>query len=190
MGPAVSRERRSALLVVGALAVVALLRGAVFTTVRQGSAGMEPGLRRGDVLLVSRLAAVEVGDVVLVRFPGDDGPVLKRVVARGPAEVSYGEEGLLVDGTPARTGSREPVTVLRQDCRPLVLEAHVEKLGSQDVLTLAGGPAEASSLPPGALWLLGDNRAGSSDARQWGSVRESGVEGVVVGRLWSGADCP
>lgn len=185
-----SRERRGALVVVGALAVVVLLRAAVFTTVRQGTAGMEPALRRGDVLLVSRLAAVEVGDIALVRFPGDDGPVLKRVVAQGPAEVSYGDEGLVVDGRPARTGMRAPATVVRQDCQELVVEAHVEKLGSQDVLTLAGGPAEAGSLPPGALWLLGDNRAGSSDARHWGSVRESGVEGVVVARLWSGTACP
>jgi len=38
--------------------------------------------------------------------------------------------------------------------------------------------------PPGALWVEGDNPAGSTDSRQFGAVPAAALKGRVVLRLW------
>jgi nickel-type superoxide dismutase maturation protease len=38
--------------------------------------------------------------------------------------------------------------------------------------------------PDGAVWVLGDNAAGSTDSRQLGALPAERVRGVVIARLW------
>ncbi len=181
--------RRTALVLVGLLVVVLLVRRVAFTTVRLATAGMEPTLSAGDVLLVDRLRSPVVGDVVLVTFPGESVPAVKRLVAAGGAALRLDAAGLEVDGEGAPTGDTAAVTVMRQGCRPVSLSAPVERRGRRRYPTLPGGAGAELRVPPAQLFLLGDNRAGSSDSRQWGPVSEDAVEGVVVARLWSASAC-
>ncbi|KAL7546322.1 hypothetical protein ACHAWF_009656, partial [Thalassiosira exigua] len=56
-----------------------------------------------------------------------------------------------------------------------------------DTIVLASGGDETSSqcvVPPGHLWIEGDNALNSLDSRSYGAVPASLVIGTVVCRLW------
>jgi len=40
-------------------------------------------------------------------------------------------------------------------------------------------------LGPKQYWMMGDNRLGSSDSREWGILDESLIQGTIVFRIWS-----
>jgi nickel-type superoxide dismutase maturation protease len=45
-------------------------------------------------------------------------------------------------------------------------------------------PPPGVRVPPGSLWLVGDNRAASRDSRQFGPLPRSSVRGRVAWRYW------
>jgi len=51
------------------------------------------------------------------------------------------------------------------------------------VKRVAAPPPEAR-VPPGSLWVVGDNRAASRDSRRFGPLPRSSVRGRVVWRYW------
>ncbi|MEU6773451.1 signal peptidase I [Streptomyces sp. NPDC046759] len=163
-------------LVVGLLGLV-LAIGA-FASVRSaygtstvGGDSMKPTYERGDLVVWRRVDGSEVrrGDVVLFTPPrsyGFDGPLMKRVVGVGGDRVRC--------CTPV--GSRERVTV---NGKPIE-EPYVY-----------GGDADGAhrpydvKVPEGRLFLLGDYRANSNDARfhldeQGGTVSADAVRGRVT----------
>ena len=128
-------------------------------TVRVPSASMTPALSPGDHLLLDKRdrSSVAVGELVVAADPLGDGLIVKRVVAVGGDTVGF-EDGVLVrNGRPVA----EPYT--------------------RDVLDgVYYGP---DTVPPGAVYLLGDNRFDSVDSREFGPVPVSSVVGHVVARL-------
>lgn len=120
----------------------------------------------------SMAPAVPTGAVVLVRHTGDQVhrrdvvtadvagvPLVKRVVAVAGEEVAVEDGVLVVDGRP----------VCERDVDP----------DRQDGVWF--GPVV---VPAGAVFLLGDDRAGSVDSRTFGAVPVAEVTGRVVARLW------
>jgi signal peptidase I len=168
--PAAARGRLVRRLLRGAgLAVVALLVLLVsgllpLQAIRVPSDSMTPTITAGDHLLLDRRHAdtVAVGDVVVLRDPigGADGGELiaKRVIAVGGDSVGF-EDGVLVrNGRPVT----EPYT--------------------HDFLDgVYYGP---DVVPPGTVYVLGDNRRDSVDSRQFGPVPLSSVVGRVTARLF------
>ena len=133
---------------------------------------MWPTLRTGETALVWRPGAVERGDVVLFdgrgSFVGSDHPrveYIKRVIAVGGDRVACCRDGrVTVNGTPID--------------EPYVPAAAVDALAF-DV-----------RVPPGRLWVMGDNRVRSSDSRAHigdpggGFVPMSRVEGKIEAVIW------
>lgn len=128
--------------------------------VRVGSDSMTPALHSGDLVVVEPLAdPPRHGDVVTIRHLHDGDRLIKRIVAVGGERVAVEDGVLVVDG--------------RRVCEALVDQAR------QDGVWF--GPV---TVPAGTVFLLGDNRAGAVDSRDFGAVDETDVSGRVRLRIW------
>jgi signal peptidase I len=153
------------------------------------SGSMEPQLHVGDRVLVSKLAFQlhdpRRGDIIVFPSPedhsgGDKGTLpgkvvrgvleavglrepsktilIKRVIAL-PGETVEGREGhVYIDGR-------------------LLIEPYLPK----DVKTEDFGPA---TVPPGDLWVMGDNRLDSQDSHVFGAITEASVIGRAIAKVW------
>ena len=165
--------------IVAALAMALLVKAFLFQAFYIPSPSMEPTLDNGDRIIVNKLSYrlhdVNRGDVVVFKDP--QGAVngiedlIKRVVAL-PGETISTEAGrVLINGG-------------------LLLEPY---LISQD---LTGGfslppgcqnPTNASDgclVPPGHVFVLGDNRTNSKDGRFFGPIPEGSIIGRAFLRVW------
>lgn len=159
---------RVRVLVAGALLVTGLVtaRFTVCDTVRVSSGSMAPTVCTGDLVVVDHLAptrGLTVGDIVTFPRPGDGAEQIKRVVATGRQTVAIADAVLLVDGRP-------------------VDEPYV------DLATIDGVYFGPVTVPAGDVFVMGDDRELSVDSRSFGPVPEEGVDGRLVGTLWSA--CP
>ncbi|MFE7194094.1 signal peptidase I [Kitasatospora sp. NPDC057541] len=146
-------------LLIGGFAVIAVS----YRPYNIPTGSMEPTLRTGDTVLARKTDGADVrrGDVVVFRDQAWGGPLMvKRVVAIGgdTVAVATGDQRLTVNGKP-------------------VDEPYLAAQGAQ-------GTAFSVEVPPGRLFLLGDNRLGSLDSRvhlevDGGTVPATGVEARV-----------
>jgi signal peptidase I len=170
--------RASGPVVLGA-AILSLARVAVFNPTCVPSASMQPTLLPGDCVLVevvtTKLSPATRGEIVVFRPPPASGlaaastvgePVeyVKRVVAVGGDTVEVLDGKVLINGVARRE------EVLSRSRQPLKDAATVRPLYSLPQLTV----------PPGGLFVLGDNRNRSSDSHVWGALSER----AVVGKVW------
>ena len=123
-------------------------------TVEGGS--MEPGLPNGSRIVVNRWGGADVDDLAVVRVDrfSDSMASVKRVVAVAGDEIAYDECVLFRNGEPVD----EPYVADIERC---------------------GGSIEATVVPPGHLYVLGDNRAMSMDSRAFGPIPIDDVVGTV-----------
>ncbi len=126
---------------------------------------MHPSIRAGDWLLVRldayRPAAPARGDLVIVRGPRETmAKYLKRVVGLPGEEVSTGDGELLIDG------GRLSV-------------AYLEGLPSS-----AGLETKSWRLGQDQYFVVGDNRAHSTDSREFGPVESRLIVGKATRRVW------
>jgi signal peptidase I len=191
------------LLLVGvALAITFLVRLLLVQAFYIPSGSMEPTLRVGDRVLVSKLAYrlgdVRRGDVIVFDGRGSFAP------ADGG---STGEDGLLA-GIGRSAGAFLGVSPSERDFVKRVVGLpgdHVVCCDAQARLTVngqalterylpAGDPASAEAfdvvVPPGRLWVMGDHRSDSADSRAHlgdpggGTVPLDRVIGKVLVRFW------
>jgi signal peptidase I len=181
-----------ALVSIGALAVLAWLLALIFTKpFLIPSASMEPTLEIDDRILVRKTGGYspERGDIVVVNPPpgaetldcGVQGfePVAKRQACPRPTEgeapVTFVERIVAVGGDRLRI--EQGATVIndkRQD----------------EPYARTGEPCELCDLPreitvpDGHVFLMGDNRAGSADSREWGPIPEDSIVGPALVRYW------
>jgi signal peptidase I len=150
-------------LLVGASLCVALVFGVVRPLVgdvyRIVSTSMVPTLQAGDRVVANKLAYrfgdPARGDLVVFEEPGGDAAAVKRVVGLPGDRVAMRDGVLVVNGA-------------RQQ------EAYVDY---ESVDSQFFGPV---TVPPGTVFVLGDNRADSRDSRRYGPVPEGDLEGEVV----------
>ena len=176
----VAREYAEALLV--ALLFTFLIRWFVVQAFRIPSGSMEDTLAVGDFLFVNKLlygprlpfsplkmpalATPHSGDVLVFKYPEDrTKDFIKRCVAVGGQMVEIRDKQLYVDG------------VLREE--PFV--KHVDPIVRTDVRDRFGPVI----VPPGQLFVMGDNRDLSHDSRYWGFLDRDLVLGKAMFIYWS-----
>jgi signal peptidase I len=162
----------AAVLVAVALGAAYLWLGRIYHV---SSASMEPTLESGDRILVSLRGDIQRGDIVVVDVRntwavrgGGDATVVKRVVGLP------GDRVVCCDDDGAITVSGEPLA------EPYLADGYKDIAGlSYDVV-----------VPPDRLWLLGDSRANSRDARDHlgspggGTVSTDDVVGRAIAVVW------
>lgn len=149
-----------------AVALALLVRHAFFRIYAIPSESMAPTLEVGDHIVVTPYRFGDKprpGDVIVFRAPsGADELLVKRVIAI-PGDLIDSRSGRV------RIGGRAlPEPYLFQPA--------------------ASGAIPAQIVPGDSYFVMGDNRANSSDSRSWGIVPHSLVAGRARLVLWSSGD--
>ena len=168
-----------------ALVITLFLRAFVIQAFRIPSESMLDTLLVGDQLFVNRfeygpkipfthvrlpgLHPPRRGDVIVFQFPQDPGKdFIKRCIATGGDSVELREKQVYVNGRRLA----EPYAIHSdQAVRPAGLDPR-DNFGPMTV-------------PPGELFMMGDNRDNSNDSRFWGGVALDYVKGRALLIYWS-----
>ena len=153
---------------------------------------MIPTLRVGDHVLVRKgRADITRGDVIVFEFPADRSvDYVKRVVAMG------GDTVEVRSGVVSVNGAEIPQAEVKNDPNPCPTEIGEpgcwfarETSGARTyTIMFDEHPAQdhpRTVIPPGEVFVLGDNRNNSYDSRRWGTVPVDHIKGVVTMTWWS-----
>ena len=139
--------------VITALILAFLLRSFVFVLATVDGPSMEPTLQNNEKILVTRYSyyfhEIERGDVIVCRFDNENYPdyYVKRVVALGGETVKIENGIVYVNDVPLE-------------------ENYIKEPPRNDM--------EEVLVPVGYVFVMGDNRNNSSDARFWKNMAISG----------------
>lgn len=125
------------------------------TVVRVDGNAMLPTYKDGDRVVIKKDAGpIERGDVVIFRYPNDTSKMyIKRVIGLPGETISITAGKVTIDG--------------KELDEPYVDPAHSR---SDDNL-------EPTTIPPDSYFVMGDNRANSSDSRYWGTLGKEFIVG-------------
>jgi len=160
-----------------ALLIFLVIRTFAFQAFRIPSSSMELTLLPGDFLFVNKFyygakipftdtrlpgfTEPKPGDIIVFQYPQDPSQdYIKRCVAVGGDTVEVKDKKLYVNGVPA-----EDEFVIHRD-------PHIRRDGRDNLA--------AFKIPPGHLFMMGDNRDESSDSRFWGTVDSK----LIRGKAW------
>ena len=156
---ATSASRYGARLAVAAVALLAVLLLTALEPLRVSSGSMSPTLVAGDQVLIDkisvRLRPPTQGDLVVFRDPQHHELVVKRVVALGGQTVAIEDAVLVVDGT----------------------VRHEPQVDLSRIDSTYFGPV---TVPPDAIFVMGDNRSESTDSRTYGAIPLDELVGRVI----------
>jgi signal peptidase I len=168
-----------------------LVRATVIEAFQIPAGSMMPTLLVGDHIFVGKpTGTIQRGDVVVFRFPRDrDVEYVKRVVGAGGDTIEVRGQTIHINGVPVtlrstgQRGETDPSFPTRGD----LLE---ESFGGPAHLIVAERPDATMRpfhVPPGHVFVMGDNRDNSNDSRSWGTVPLDDVKGRVLFVWWSRA---
>jgi len=150
-----------------ALIIVIPIRYFLFQPFFVKGQSMEPSFENGDYLIIDelsyRLGDPQRGDVVVFRYPNDVSQLyIKRIIGLP------GETIEVKNGNVTITNS-EGAWVLNES----VYIPEVKTPGNTEI-----------TLEEGEYFVLGDNRASSSDSRSWGGLPRKDIIGKVAVRAF------
>jgi signal peptidase I len=173
-------------LIAAALAIAFVIKTFLFQAFYIPSASMEPTLNIGDRVLVNKLSYdfhdVRRGDIIVFKAPpGERTAGIQDLVKR-----VIGLPGETV--TERRDGNTDDVYINGRRLREPYLPggASTAPEGS-NVPPGCGAPASGEPgcvVPQGQVFVLGDNRNQSKDARTFGPITESSIIGRVFVKIW------
>lgn len=149
------KSKAAAAILAGVIIVGVLLRWFVLQPYMISSTSMEPTLLSGDRILINQLTtrfwAPSRGDIVVFFYPLDPRRTfIKRIVALPGETVELHDNQVFING--------------------VVLSEPYLKAGNYP-------PFAAETVPPGRVFVLGDNRQESSDSREWGLLPMDHIQG-------------
>lgn len=185
------------LIVVGQLEARSL-RATLIEAFKIPSGAMIPTLLVGDHLFADKRAHTpERGEVIVFRYPKEpDKDFAKRVVAVGGETIEVREGAPFIDGQPiprrraAGPCRYEELDAVRDVSDERPCEAWQETLGGHTYTVIQDPGAPPSTLapqkiPPGHVFVMGDNRDNSHDSRHWGTVAPEYYKGRALFLWWS-----
>ncbi|MFJ4264606.1 signal peptidase I [Paenarthrobacter nicotinovorans] len=123
------------------------------------SDSMEPAITQGSVVLMYKPATVSgpprAGDIIAFISPQDGHTAIKRVVALGGQQLAIRDGELYVDGQHVPEPSIDHSRIDATYYGPIVI-------------------------PPGTMFVLGDNRGVSIDSRDYGPVPLAAIQGSMT----------
>ncbi len=178
------REYGEAIVVAVVLALV--IRAFVVQAFTIPSGSMMDTLLIGDYILVNKfLYGAELpytdthlpglrdparGDIVVFKYPQDESrDFIKRIVAVGGETVQVRDNRVFINGRPIEEPYVRPGSI------PAVSSGHCGYLYA----------CEPTVVPPGAYFVMGDNRDNSQDSRYWGFVKREKIRGKAFLIYWS-----
>ncbi|HET6147436.1 MAG TPA: signal peptidase I [Polyangia bacterium] len=196
-----------------AIAIALVLRAFVVEAFQIPSGSMIPTLEVGDHIFVSKFAyglgipftnikilelnQPERGDVIVFKYPIDPSTdYIKRVVGLPGDVVEVRQHEVFINGHPMPR-QRLPIPCPDSESRPGLgaderdCEEWEETLGSKRHATIQepgrGHDFSRTVVPPGNVFVMGDNRDNSSDSRVWGTVQHDLIKGKALIIWWSRA---
>ncbi len=122
-------------------------------------------LENGQKLIITGLTEYKQGDIVVICKPGEEKPLVKRIIALGgqTVDIDFDNWTVYVDGV-------------------ALDEPYVRRIAGVSMRT--DGFSGHVVVPEGTVFVMGDNRNGSSDSRSIGCIDERNILGEVVYRLF------
>jgi len=144
--------------------IALLIRHFIFQPYVVEGVSMEPNLHHGEYLIISKfpyhLTKPKRGDIVVIKYPINPSfNYIKRIIALENETIQIVNGKVLING-----------------------EELIEPYLSGDQLTTIEGSTQTSyylTLGNDQYFVMGDNRAQSSDSRNWGPISKS----LIIGRL-------
>jgi signal peptidase I len=180
-------------LIVVAIVIAIVIKTFLFQAFYIPSASMEPTLQIGDRVLVNKLSYdlhdLHRGDIVVFaaepntewhRAGIDD--LVKRVIALPGETITQCEtnriciDGKLLDESYLPKGT---ITTM-----PEQLPSITDSRGRKVLVCDSDSPDGGCKVPAGKVFVMGDNRTNSQDARANGPIKESSIVGRVFLRIW------
>lgn len=189
------------------LLVVFVLRSFIAEPFQIPSGSMEPGLGKGDFIVVSKFSyglrmpvwgntLVPIGEPVrgdiMVFFPPEDPRYfIKRVIGLPGDQITYRDRQLRVNGEEIQLNIDEKQRI---ESGKVFVEEEFEnttatiqwqagKSSKTGQPMIYAGPEGEWSVPEGHYFMMGDNRANSADSRIWGFVPEKNIVGKATA-IW------
>ena len=186
------------ILIVVAIVIAIVIKTFLFQAFYIPSESMVPTLKVGDRVLVNKLSYdlhdLHRGDIVVFaaepnrewhRAGIDD--LVKRVIALPGETVTQCETNrICIDGK-LLDESYLPEGHHHHDARPTlpyITDATGKKVLVCDATGPEGSPEGGCKVPAGKVFVMGDNRTNSQDARANGPIKESSIVGRVFLRIW------
>jgi signal peptidase I len=200
------REYTESLIVAVVLALI--LRFFVISAYKIPTSSMVPTLKVGDFMFAYKLPygipipftagsrwgakVPDRGDVVVFRYPGNESVnYVKRVIGLPGDRIAIKNRKLFVNNVEASYTSA-PAGVISDLPGQEYYSASRESFQGSTHLVIHSRSDEADFfgpviVPPGHIFVLGDNRDSSDDSRYWGAVPVKNLEGRVV-LIWMSFD--
>ncbi len=141
------------------LIVVILIRSYIATPVVVSGPSMDDTLHDGQILLLKKYDHEYERNEIIV-FNYGNSKLVKRVIGLPGEHVKYSGGKLYINGEE-------------------VEDAFAYRTGNFDLTSLG-----YETIPEGYYFVLGDNRAQSSDSRMIGLIKKDNISGSVTFRIW------
>lgn len=201
------KNTRSSLRTIGGAVVLALtIRIVFFEPFEIDGPSMEPTLLNGDRVVVAKFmyglhlpfmtdsivqwSAPNRGDIVIVHNAEDHVDVVKRVIGVAGDTIAIRGDVIYLDGEPV--GRRELGPCLESDeldstpgCKRVEETLAGLSYRTSHSSESASFDLEATRIPEGHVFLMGDHRDRSKDSRYYGPVPLTRVKGRALAIYWS-----